>query len=186
MKINFTELEHNELILIIVPNEKVDEVNMDILEHFVKEKEAICIYTTFTKPYKVILKNLKKNAIDSNKIFFIDCATPVSGPTEISGTNKVIFCQPQSLTNLSIAVTTALQNMPQSKNRILILDTITTLMLYNDKNDVIKFIHHLCGQIRKYGVKSLIFTLDEESDEKIIAEISRFCDASFKLSQLIK
>jgi archaellum biogenesis ATPase FlaH len=74
--------------------------------------------------------------------------------------------------------------MSKDKNRVLILDTISTLMLYNNQRDVIKFIHFLSGEIRKYGIKSLIFTLDEASDKSIVSEISRFCDVSLKLSQL--
>jgi len=184
MKLNFKEIDDNELVLIIVPSESVDEVNRNILEYFANKKGAICIYTTFTKPYKVVFKNLKKYEINTDKIFFIDCITPVSEPAEINLANKVIFCQPNSLTNISISITTALKNLPKDKNRILILDTISTLMLYNNRNTVIKFIHYLSGEIRKYGIKSFIFTLDEESDKSIISEISRFCDVSLKLSQL--
>jgi len=184
MELTFKDIDSNELVLLIIPGEKVDEINESILEYFVNKKKAICVYTTFTKPYQIVLKNLQKEKIDTDKIFLIDCVTPVSEPEEISGTKKVIFCQPNSLTNISISVTTALKNMPKEGNRILILDTISTLILYNSKNSVIKFIHHLIGEIRKYGVKSFIFTLDEESDKSIISEISRFCDVSLNLSQL--
>ncbi len=184
MKLNFKEIDNNELVFLIIPSEKVDEVNEDILEYFVNKKGAICIYTTFTKPYEVVLKNLKRKTVNTDRLFIIDCVTPISEPEEISGNKKVIFCQPNSLTNISISVTTALKNMPRNKDRILVLDTITTLMLYNNKNDVIKFIHHLIGEIRKYGVKSLIFTLDEDSDKSVISEVSRFCDVSLRLSQL--
>jgi len=184
MKLNFKEIDNNELVLLIVPSESVDEVNRNILEYFANKKGAICIYTTFSKPYKVVFKNLKKSKIDTKKIFFIDCVTPVSEFGEINIADKVIFCQPNSLTNISISTTTALKNLPQDKNRVLILDTISTLMLYNNRNDVIKFLHFLSGEIRRYGVKSLIFTLDEESDKSIISEVSRFCDVSLRLSQL--
>lgn len=184
MKLDFNQIDNNELVLLIVSSEAVDEVNREILDYFINKKKAVCIYTTFTKPHKVVLKNLKKNTINTDRIFFIDCATPVSESAEISGTNKVIFCQPQSLTNISISITTALKNLPKNKNTVLILDTITTLVLYNDVNTVIRFIRHLSGEIRKYGVKSLLFTLEEESNKSIISEVSHFCDVSLKLSQL--
>ena len=184
MKLNFNEIDNNELVLLVIPSEKVEEVNREILDYLVSKKGAICIYTTFSKPYNVVLKNLEKERINTDRIFLIDCVTPVSGPEEISGTKKVIFCQPNSLTNISISVTTALKSMSKDKNRVLILDTISTLMLYNSKNTVIKFIHHLSGEIRKYGVKSLIFTLDEESDKSMISEVSLFCDVALRLSQL--
>jgi hypothetical protein len=184
MELNFKLIDDNELVLLVVPSQKVDEVNEGILDFFVNKKVSTCIYTTFTKPYNVVIKNLKKKGINTDKIFFIDCVTPVSEPEQISGTDKVIFCQPNSLTNISISVTTALKNMPQNKNRVLVLDTIGTLIMYNNKNMVVKFIHHLIGEIRKYGVKSFIFTLDEESDKSIISEVARFCDISLNLSQL--
>jgi len=184
MKLNFKEIDDNELVLLIVPSGSVDEVNRSVLEYFANKKGAVCVYTTFSKTYKVVFKNLKKYKIDTKKIFFIDCVTPVSEFGEINIADKVVFCQPNSLTNISISITTALKNLPQDKNRVLILDTISTLMLYNDKKDVIKFLHFLSGTIRKYGVKSLIFTLDEESDKSLISEISLFCDVSLRLSQL--
>jgi len=186
MKLNFKEIDNNELVLLIVPSELVDEVNRNILEYFANKKGAVCVYTTFSKPYKVVFKNLKKYKIDTKKIFFIDCVTPVSEFGEINIADKVVFCQPNSLTNISISITTALKNLPKDKSRILILDTISTLMLYNDKNTVIKFLHFLSGEVRRYGVKSLIFTLDEESDKSIISEVSRFCDVSLRLSQLLE
>lgn len=184
MKLNFKEIDNNELVLLVIPSDKVDEVNSSILKYFSNTKKAVSVYTTFTKPYKVLLKNFKKGGIELSGIFLIDCVTPVSEFGEILGTNKVIFCQPNSLTNISISISTALKNMPRDKSRVLILDTISTLMLYNNKNTVVKFIHHLIGEIRKYGVKSFIFTLDEESDKAIISEVARFCDISLKLSQL--
>ncbi len=184
MELNFKEIDDNELVLLIVPGDKVDNVNREILKYFVNKKKAICIYTTFTKPYKIIVNHLKKEGIDVDKVFLIDCVTPVTEIDEIVGNSRAIFCQPNSLTNISISITTALKNMPREKNRILILDTISTLMLYNSKNTVVKFIHHLIGEIRKYNVKSFIFTLDEESDKSIISEVSRFCDISLKLSEL--
>jgi len=186
MELNFKEIENKELVFLIVPSDKVDEINKDILEYFINKKKAICIHTTFAKPYKVILKNLKKETINTNRLFIIECVTPVSQWGEISGKDNIIFCQPNSLTNISISVTTALKNMPRDKDRVLVLDTISTLMLYNNKNDVIKFIHYLIGEIRRYDVKSFIFTLDEDSDKSVISEISRFCDISLRLPQLEK
>jgi KaiC/GvpD/RAD55 family RecA-like ATPase len=172
------KIDNNELVLIVTSSDRVDEVNYELLKHFMKVKDTYCIYTTFTKPYKVVLKNLNKKKITSSKIFFIDCATPVSSSSEILGNDKAVFCSPQSLTNISIAVKTAMKSISKKKSKILILDTITTLMLYSKKDAVVRFLHSVSGDIRKHKIKSLIFTLDEETDKKIISEISRYCDAS--------
>ena len=180
MELDFESLDNNELILLVTSGEKVEEVNQDLLKYYVNEKGAICIFTTFTKPHDVILGKLKKGKIRVEDIFFIDCATPISGPGEIHGTDKVVFCNPESLTNISIAITTAMKNMPKERDRILILDTVTTLTLYNKLNSVIKFIHFISGEIRKHKIKSLILSLDLKSNEKIISELSRFCDVTIR------
>jgi KaiC/GvpD/RAD55 family RecA-like ATPase len=169
-------IDNNELVLLVTPSEQVESVNAEVMKHFVNSKDSYVIYTTFTKPYETVLKNFKKDGIKTDKIFFIDCATPITGSSEIVNNKKAIFCSPHSLTNISISLKSALKNMSEKQNKVLVLDTITTLMLYNKKQAVVRFIHNLSGNIRKYGVKSLIFTLSGEDDKKIVSELSRYVD----------
>jgi archaellum biogenesis ATPase FlaH len=183
-KLNLKDIDDNEVLLVVTPTKVLQKINFEILKHFINDKQAVCVYSTFNKPNNTIITQLQKNNIKTDKIFFIDCATPVSSSEEMHGSSKSIFLNPQSLTNLSIAITTALENLPKKQPNILILDTIDTLMLHNDRKIVIRFIHQLCGKIRKNKVKSIFYVTEEESDKKTISEISNFCDTSLSINEI--
>lgn len=38
------------------------------------------------------------------------------------------------------------------------------------------FVHNLTGKMRQLGVKAVILTLEEETDKKIISQLSQFVD----------
>ena len=180
-KVNFSDLENNELLLVVSPSNMVEEVNLEIMRYFINKKDAYCVYVTIAKPYKTILNILKKNRISSNKIFFIDCISGLITGEDMQRAGNCILCQPQSLTNISIALTSALKSIPTDQEKVLILDTISTLMLYNEVLVIGRFMHALTGKIRKLGVKSVIFTLEEETDKKILSQMSHFCDKCITL-----
>lgn len=175
-KLNFKDLESNELILLIAPSEQMQQVNLKILRYFANEKAAFCVYLTVAKPYRTILGILEKNRIKTDRIFFIDCITSSTIGGEMERAGNCVFCPPQALTDISIALSTSLKSMPRDKERVLIIDTIGTLMLYNEAVTVSKFIHSLTAKLREWGIKSVIMTLEEETEKKVLAELGQFCD----------
>ena len=70
---------------------------------------------------------------------------------------------------------------PKKENKTLILDTLSTLMLYNNAETVGKFMHAVTGKLRNWGVKSVILTMEEETDKEIISQISQFVDKVVKI-----
>jgi len=180
---NIKDLEGNGLILATAPSDKIQKINTEILKSCVNKKGSSTVYVTIAKPYKTILNTLKKNNINTDNLFFIDCATsPITEGEEIKRVGNVIFCSPQLLTNLSIALTNALQGLPKSNKRILIFDTVSTLMLYNKAIIVTRFMHILTEKLRRWDIKSIIFILEEETDKKTMSQICQFCDKCVKIN----
>ena len=79
---------------------------------------------------------------------------------------NIVFCNPRSLTNISIVLTTALESLPKEHDRILMLDTLSTMLLYNEAVIISRFMHSLISRLRELGIKSIFFTLEEETDKK--------------------
>lgn len=180
LKLNFSELESGELSLLVAPSHLVQEATLQSAKYFVNRKKNFCVYVTVAKPYKTIFTLLEKKKINTGKVFFIDCATPLTGSAETQAENCV-FVQPQSLANLSIALSSAIQTLPPTHPKLLVLDTLSTLMLYNQAPIVAKFMHALAGKLRNWGVRSIIFILEEETDNKIISQLSQFCDNTIRV-----
>ena len=180
-KLDFKSLENAELLLVVAPSDSTQQVTLDILKYFVNAKNSFCVYVTVAKPYNTIMNILSKNGINTDRIFFIDCITSLSTGGNIMRAGNCVFCQPQALTNISIALTNAIESLPKDNEKLLILDTLSTLMLYNEAGTVTRFAHVLTGKLRTWGVKSVILTLEEETDKKIIAQLAQFCDKTINI-----
>ena len=158
----------------------MQEANLAILNYYLNKKNYSCVYVTVAKPYSTVLNIIAKNHIKTDKLFFIDCVTQAAAAGELTRAGNVVFSQPQALTNISIVLTNGIEKLPKDEGRVVVLDTLSTLMLYNEAQIVTRFVHSLTGKIRAWGIKSVILTLEEETDKKIIAQISQFCDKVIK------
>lgn len=67
-----------------------------------------------------------------------------------------VFMKPQALTDISIALTQAVEGIGEGKERFLFLDTLSTLMIYNNDKVVGKFAHSIVNKIRNWSIKSVM------------------------------
>lgn len=174
-------LEEKDIVLVTAPSEKVDEVNKKIIHH-INSKDAKAVYLTVAKPYSTITNVLEEEGIDTEDMFFIDCITKTTSDAPERAENCV-FLRPQALTDISIALSQAVESLPENGERFLVFDTLSTLMLYNDKDTVGKFAHSIVNKIRDWGIKSVMLTLEDEADEEVTAQITQFCDETIKISE---
>ncbi|MBN2422328.1 hypothetical protein JXB41_03810 [Candidatus Woesearchaeota archaeon] len=135
-----------------------------------KISNKIC-YVTLNKPYNTILMNIKSLNIDANKFFFVDAiSATVQTPEGVD--NCSFVSSPTVLTDLSLAFSEALSNK-ECDNAV--FDTISTLVVYQDINSVIKFVHNLITKIRVLNKKSIFVALKEDSEE-LIKDLNMFVD----------
>ena len=46
---------------------------------------------------------------------------------------------------------------------------------------MLKFIHYLTGKIRLWNIQGIMVALHEDTDKRLISEISQFCDRMIDL-----
>jgi len=117
---------------------------------------------------------LEQKGINTKKLFFIDLIT-----SEISeATEKIDNClfmeSPKSLTDLSIALSEAVKSMPGDK--FIFLDTLSTLLVYNQLTTVTKFAHFLTSKMRQWDINGLLVSMEKETDPNLQAQLAQFCD----------
>ena len=133
-----------------------------------KISKRIC-YVTLNKPYNTIQNNIKNLGLSSDKFYFIDAITSTVGtPPLIS--NCSFISSPTALTDISLAFSDALLTCDNA-----IFDTISTLIVYEDINSVIKFVHNLITKIRVINKKAVFVALKEDSEE-LIKDLNMFVD----------
>lgn len=169
----FKKLTEPSIVLITSKAEDALKTNIKILKILTKDRTGL--YITINQPYESLQKILKKNEIDTSKMFFIDCITKtVSGAPERTK-NCLFVASPSGITELGISITEAL-HMISGDKRFLFMDSLSTLLIYNSAGTIAKFSHFLMSKIKLLGLNGIFMSIEKEMDEKLLAEISHFCD----------
>jgi len=178
MKLNLSELEglpKQFILLLVVTQKNYAAPNTDLLKNFINDKGVVTIYLTVNRPCQNLEEFLKEKGVDTTNFFFLDAISEeVIGPLP-SKNNCIYIDSPKDLTSLSIGIVTAFEKT-KGKDRFLFLDSLSTLMIYNDPRVVKKFIHFLTAKMRLFGVKGAMITLQKDLDAKLISDFSPFVD----------
>jgi len=170
------KLKPNKVILFIIDPKKYHSIHLKILRGIIEVKKFSGIYITVNKPYDSLVKYLKENGISTENVFFID-AISKSVSQEIRLTENCLYIpSPSHLTDLGIALTQALENIERKEEKFLILDSISTLLIYNDFETVAKFVHFIVSRLRVFGLVGLIISVEKILDEKMINILMEICD----------
>jgi len=141
------------------------------LKYFTQKQKVTGLYITLNKGYKTIIDTLKGQGVDTSRLYFIDGISQKEG-NETKG-NCTFIPSPEWLTDLSLAITTAINT---GKFNFLFLDSLNTILAYNNPKKTEKFIHYIISNIRKKNVGGIIFSVEDVSTKKLIPFLSQFCD----------
>jgi len=153
--------------------EKYSTVDMALLEYLVMKNKAVGIYVTMNKPYETLVNMLSKSNVDIRRLFFVDTISNVIGRAHNNANNCVTIQSPSALTQLGIVITKACSSR---KMGFLVLDSLSTMLVYNDSKAIVKFSHFLINQLRKYNLTGVILSLNKEADGQMFDSVTQFCD----------
>ncbi len=150
-----------------------------LLKLFVKEKKIPGVYVTVNKSCKDMMDDFGSAGISEEKVFVIDMITETTGGTAAKKPNCLYLHSPQSLTDLAIALDEAV-NAIKGKEKFVIIDSISTLFVYNPPSTVVQFAHFITNKMRSWGVHGVLIGLTKEIDDKTKSLLSQFCDEVVK------
>lgn len=165
------------MVLMLIKPELYTTTSIELVKYYTQFLRLPGIYLTLNKPYEDLVKNLEDEGIDTEKIYFIDCISKLTGRrTEGIGKNCIFVDSPQALAQITTALQKLLSIGNEEEQRFMIFDSISTLLVYYDKEPVGKFTHFMIGMIRKWKLKGVLLMV-EESDKRGATEMmSLFCD----------
>ena len=174
----FKDLPEGFIVSVLSSTEQYSTLNIEILDYLINDRKMNGIYFTVNKPYETLVTILKKNEIDIKKLYFIDAISGAVGKKKSDAENCVIVQNPSALTDLSICITEACT----SKNPgFLILDSLSTMLVYNNEDTTVRFIHYLITELRKCKVSGIILSLEKDMEKKMLDSIAQFCDKIIKV-----
>ena len=164
-------IKDNEVVLLLLPHTAYLEKVINVTKMISSMSERIC-FVTLNRPYKTLVKEFKKNEINLNPFFFIDCVT--KKVKEEEGDEQVAYVSsPRALTEMNIVMKKVLET---GSIEIAIFDSLSTLLVYEDPHVVVKFAHSVISMFRTLGSKGVIISLKEDMESELIKDLNMFVD----------
>ncbi|MFH1588079.1 MAG: hypothetical protein ABIA76_01940 [Candidatus Diapherotrites archaeon] len=159
-------------IVLVVPNQKYGESIILMIKRIVNNYNKIC-YITLNERSEHLIASFEENKIDSKKFFFIDAVSNKSKLKQKHEQNKIFISAPNSLIEISLAVSKVIEN---EKPDMFILDSASTLLVYEEHNAAIRFIHSLMEKTDSSKSDFFITILYSDEKDPAIEELGLFVD----------
>ncbi len=166
-------------VLVVVSPEKYSQLNIEVLKTLCNEKNLTGVYVTINKPVDVLKQILQQNGVNVDNLYFIDVVSRKIGIKIVPVKNAIYLESPKSLTDISIGISQALSAM-KSETKFMYFDSVSTLLLYNEPGTVSRFAHFVTGRVHQWRALGILVALEKEMDEKLISQISQFCDKTYQ------
>lgn len=128
--------------------------------------DSIGIYVSLNKTQKSIESIFKEKKIKTDKIFFIDCVTSEKTKEE------VLHISPNDLEKLLYSINTFINDIEGEK--YLMIDALSTLLIYNTENAVAAFIKELTEKSSE-NLRIIAFS-PKTKGEELLQKIFNFFD----------
>jgi hypothetical protein len=157
----------NQSLGIIVPENNYESLLEAVFNFMQTNTTDRWTYVTITKPYDIIDKTY--HVAENKNIKFIDTISRAAGIAAITqlDQNCVYVESPTLLEKITMEIMDTYQEAPEEVNKYLILDSLSSLLIYNDPGVVTEFFTHLINRTRLAGIHSISFAIGEEMDESI-------------------
>lgn len=138
------------------------------------------VYLTSARPYNYILKSFEKYNIDPKNLFFIDTISCMAGKSAGEQGKCVFIENPSALEEVGMW-TSILMDRIGNKNKVLIIDSLSTLLIYNESTALTKFSQMLINRLRLQGSSGIFTAIDTEVHEGFQNALTALCDKIIKL-----
>ncbi len=169
------EIFQTKVILLVVPG---DTYNNSLLKFIKKiDKRKIC-YITINKTYTGLIEVFKKNHINFKNFTYVDCVTKtITDPKKIP--NCVFVPSPNDLTEISLAITKFIY----SYSSVILIDSLSTLLVYHKPKKLTSFIHSIANRIRESEAILILTISSRDIKTELFKEVEVLVDEVVKLKK---
>ncbi len=147
-----------------------------VLDVLVNEKDCGGVYMTVSKPHAFISRVLERENIPTKKLFFIDFISCMAGEKVGARGNCIFVENPASLEEISMYAEELIEKL-DTPEKFLLLDSLSTLLIYNNAQSVKKFSHFLINKLRMDGMSGIFVTLEDDASRDLTDTLIHLCDS---------
>ncbi|GAB7016746.1 hypothetical protein JCM10550A_21160 [Methanogenium cariaci] len=179
MVINPGDPTSAQITLILSDAHFLKNVSTEAVKSIVNDGYHVIMITT-NQPSMILLKMYSRAEIDAGKVFFIDAITNYAlGKDEGDNENTIFIRNPGDLTEMGIALTRAMDKL-EDEDLCIMLDSISTMLIYVSSARISKFIHYLTNKIRLSDTHGVLFAAKNGIDPGFMIQLATFVDEIIK------
>ncbi len=157
--------------LLIVPLKEYSSIPRALLTYYSAQKMP-GVYVTVNKPYADLIKTI---ANPPENVKYVDVITALTGRATVDTPMVTFLDSPLALVELNLGISDKI-NEVVSNQKFLILDSISTLLVYNSPQSVEKFCHTVIAKSRGENTVSLFLLIESEGTHSIVETLAQFVD----------
>ena len=170
-----TELSvENVLYLMLSPPEMIHAMNIAVVKKILKQGCTPLIITV-NQPFKILTKIYTKEGIDTSNFYVIDTVTQYSGGVCEDNPRVKYINNPSNLTDLGIAISEILKQIPEKKKCIM-FDSVSMLLIHIPSVTASKFFHFVVNKLKLSDVSGIFLCVEKGLDPVILSQMSSFVD----------
>ena len=147
---------------------------------FMTDKGMGGVYLTSAHPHDYMMKVFERYNIETKNLFFIDTISCMAGKSPGESGNCVFIENPAALEEVGMWTSMLLERVG-SKDKFLIVDSLSTLLIYNTVEMLKKFSQFSITRLRLQGASGLFVSIDMEIDEGFYDTLATLCDNIIKV-----
>ncbi|KAF1078200.1 hypothetical protein [Methanogenium sp. MK-MG] len=173
--ITVDKLDEGHSFLILSSASALKENNVRLVRE-IQHLHYQIIMITFNQPSPILKRTYLKNDIDLDTIIFIDAVSKYALGTLPQDIDRAVFINnPRNLTNLSVAISEMLKEFAGT-NICVILDSITTMLIYLSSGDISKFTHFMTSKLAILGMPGCFIAVENGLNPALMTHLSTFTD----------
>lgn len=154
--------------------------------HFLAGKKtnetAYCV-TADATPEGILQKAVSMGIGLPPTVKFIDCYSSTLGKQASAESKHVFVPGPGALNDLSLAFNEAMKESDGKRMRI-VFYSLSTFMLYNPKDSILKFLQVVGGRLRKANATTLMLVEEGVHDKQLLSMVEHTMDETYTLQDV--
>ena len=150
----------NQSVGIVLPGNNYSDLVQALFEYMGDRTEDAWVYVTITRPFETIVKQFG-DVLNGRNIKFIDCISRAAGISLVDP-NCIFIESPTMLEKLDLEILNIFKEVDENIKKYLIIDSLSTLIIYNDPEIVTEFFYHLANKTRAKDIHTVSLAIEEE------------------------
>jgi len=157
------------------------DVMRGMLDMYANKREMDTIYVTATISFEAIKRVLEALDVDTSRIYFVDCISHIMMGTAAAQRDEraSLVESPTMLENIMLKVEYLIR-MSQSKEKLVVIDSINSLAIHNNNWILSEFLHILVSGLRVKDAYTVILSVEEHSTPELNNMVNLVCDQGIR------